>query len=97
MSSSKDMSKSQSVASSACPLHKAQPRTWFQGKLEQLERELLELNSNSERLSRSHAELVELQLVLEKASAFFDDAQRRASSAAIDSRPSLPQGETRDA
>lgn len=34
-------------------------------KLEELEKELLELNGNSERLGRSHAELLELQLVLE--------------------------------
>jgi len=36
-----------------------------QVKLEELEKELLELNGNSERLGRSHAELLELQLVLE--------------------------------
>ena len=67
--------------------------SWPQGKLDQLERELLELNSNSERLQRSHAELVELQLVLEKAGSFFDDAQRRASTAAFDSRQSQSEGE----
>ena len=51
------------------------------------------MNSNSERLQRSHAELVELQLVLEKAGSFFDDAQRRASTATFDSRQSQPEGE----
>ncbi|KAK9805190.1 hypothetical protein WJX72_004776 [[Myrmecia] bisecta] len=53
----------------------------LEAKLDELERELLEINSNSERLQRSHSELVELQLVLEKAGAFFDDAQHRASAA----------------
>ena len=52
-----------------------------------LERELLEVNGNAERLSRSFSELVELQLVLEKASSFFDDAQARASTSAFESRP----------
>ena len=58
-----------------------------QVKLEVLERELLEVNGNSERLARSFSELVELQLVLEKASAFFEDAQARASTSAFESRP----------
>lgn len=40
--------------------------------MEELEKELLETNSNMERLQRSYAELVELQLVLEKAGVFFD-------------------------
>lgn len=44
-------------------------------KLEELETELIEVNSNSERLQRSYSELVELQLVLEKAGAFFDEAR----------------------
>lgn len=56
-------------------------------KLEELERELLEVNANAERLARSFSELVELQLVLERASHFFDDAQHRASTAAFETRP----------
>ncbi len=65
----------------------------LQAKLDHLEAELLELNSNSERLQRSHAELVELQLVLEKAGSFFDDAQYRASSStAFDQRSSQTEG-----
>jgi hypothetical protein len=52
-----------------------------QVKLDELEKELQELNGNAERLGRSHAELLELQLVLEIASQFFDDAQHSASSA----------------
>lgn len=38
----------------------------LQGKLTELETELLEINSNSEKLRRSQSELVELKLVLEK-------------------------------
>jgi V-type H+-transporting ATPase subunit a len=59
----------------------------LQVKLEGLERELLEVNGNAERLARSFSELVELQLVLEKASSFFDDAQARASTSAFEARP----------
>ena len=62
-------------------------RSAMQGRLEELERELLEVNGNAERLARSFSELVELQLVLEKASGFFDDAQHRASSAAFQTAP----------
>lgn len=50
-------------------------------RLDELESEVLELNANSQRLGRSHAELLELQLVLEVASGFFEDAQHSASSA----------------
>ena len=49
-------------------------------KLEELEAELLEIISNGDRLRRSHSELVELQLVLEKAGAFFDQARTEAGS-----------------
>ena len=49
-------------------------------KLETLERELLEVNANSDKLRRSHSELVELQLVLEKAGAFFEDARSTANT-----------------
>jgi hypothetical protein len=49
-----------------------------QAKLEELERECLESNSNMERLQRSYAELMELQLVLEKAGSFFDAKTTRA-------------------
>lgn len=45
------------------------------------------MNANAERLARSFSELVELQLVLEKASAFFDDAQHHASASAFETRP----------
>ena len=45
------------------------------------------MNGNAERLARSFSELVELQLVLEKASSFFDDAQTRASSATFQTQP----------
>lgn len=46
----------------------------LQSRLEELERELLEVNANSDRLFRTEAELVELQMVLERAGSFFEDA-----------------------
>jgi hypothetical protein len=36
---------------------------------------MLEMNGNTERLQRSYAELIELQLVLEKAGTFFDSSR----------------------
>ena len=39
----------------------------LEAKLEELETELRQINVNTEKLRRSHSELVELQLVLEKA------------------------------
>ncbi len=63
---------------------------WPQAKLDELESELLDINGNSERLQRSHSELMELQLVLEKAGGFFDDAQHRASAAQFESGPPSP-------
>jgi hypothetical protein len=35
---------------------------WLQTKLEEMEREVLEVNANNERLQRTHAELAELQV-----------------------------------
>ena len=64
----------------------------WQGQLEELERELLETNGNAERLARSYNELVELQLVLERAGSFFDETRGRASAAAFESRPAAPDG-----
>lgn len=57
----------------------------LEGKLAGLEAELLELNSNSGRLHRSYNELLELQLVLEGAGAFFEDARSSADRAARES------------
>ena len=45
--------------------------------LEELERDLLEMNESNDKLLRSHAELMELQLVLDTAGPFFDYAQSR--------------------
>jgi V-type H+-transporting ATPase subunit a len=45
---------------------------------------MLEVNSNSERLARSYNELVELQLVLEKAGSFFDQARVEAQAESFD-------------
>ncbi|EFN56991.1 hypothetical protein CHLNCDRAFT_34870 [Chlorella variabilis] len=53
----------------------------LEAKLAQLEGELLELNGNSDRLHRSHNELLELQLVLERAASFFEDARSSADRA----------------
>lgn len=47
-----------------------------QNKLEELEKELIETNGNMERLQRSYAELVELQLVLEKAGSFMSTSTK---------------------
>ena len=55
----------------------------LQGRLDELESELMQVNANSERLQKSHSELLELQLVLERAGSFFTDAQSHASSSSI--------------
>jgi V-type H+-transporting ATPase subunit a len=54
-----------------------------QSKLEDLERETLEHNSNSERLQRTHSELAELQILLEKAGQFFHSANQLAAREAV--------------
>ena len=59
----------------------------LQGKLEELEKELTVINENSDRLKKSEAELIELQLVLEQAGAFFDDARASASGRSGGSQP----------
>ena len=53
----------------------------LEAKLDELETELRQINMNTEKLRRSHSELVELQLVLEKAGGFFDEARADANSA----------------
>ncbi|KAL4443611.1 hypothetical protein ABPG75_011348 [Micractinium tetrahymenae] len=50
-------------------------------RLAQLEGELLELNANSERLHRSRNELLELQLVLERAGSVFEGTHSSADHA----------------
>eukprot|EP00897_Mesotaenium_endlicherianum_P007882 jgi/Mesen1/7121/ME000369S06443 len=52
----------------------------LEAKLADLESELLEINANNEKLLRSLSELKELQLVLEKAGAFFTSAHRDAAA-----------------
>lgn len=49
-------------------------------KLSELEVELSEINSNSDRLLHSYSELLEFQLVLQKAGTFFYSAQSNASA-----------------
>ena len=53
----------------------------LEAKLESLELELRQITVNTDKLRRSHAELVELQLVLEKAGGFFDEARGDANRA----------------
>ncbi|PQP98900.1 V-type proton ATPase subunit a3 [Prunus yedoensis var. nudiflora] len=48
-------------------------------KLGEFEAELIEMNSNSEKLQRSYNELIEYKLVLEKAGEFFHSAQSNAA------------------
>lgn len=50
----------------------------LESKLEEIEADLTVINENSERLKKTQAELSELQLVLEKAGAFFDEARQSA-------------------
>ncbi|WIA14247.1 hypothetical protein OEZ85_002783 [Tetradesmus obliquus] len=64
----------------------------LEGKLEELEAEMLEANGNSERLARSYNELMELQLVLEKAGSFFDSARAEAAAESFGERAySVPE------
>jgi hypothetical protein len=71
----------------AAPALSSNGRAWernlsmdeLESKLDQLERETLELNHNDERLQRTHAELGELQVLLEKGGHFFHAAQQMAS------------------
>ena len=53
----------------------------LEARLEELEHELRQITANTEKLRKSHSELVELQLVLEKAGGFFDDARLDAAGA----------------
>ncbi|KAG2486272.1 hypothetical protein HYH03_015096 [Edaphochlamys debaryana] len=47
----------------------------LENRLEELEKELISMNENTERLDRTYNELVELQVVLEHAGKFFDKAK----------------------
>eukprot|EP00879_Flechtneria_rotunda_P014171 GHRR01014808.1.p1 GENE.GHRR01014808.1~~GHRR01014808.1.p1 ORF type:complete len:648 (+),score=178.01 GHRR01014808.1:407-2350(+) len=63
----------------------------LEGKLDELETEMLEVNGNSERLARTYNELVELQLVLEKAGSFFDQARVEAQAESFERMYSVPE------
>eukprot|EP00210_Caulerpa_lentillifera_P004917 g4693.t1 len=52
----------------------------LESHLEELEHELIGVNENSERLFRTEAELIELQLVLERAGSFLDETYHTRSS-----------------
>lgn len=54
-----------------------------QTKLEDLEKEVIQMNSNGSTLQRTFAEFTELALVLEKAGGFFDKAKRAAGAGAF--------------
>lgn len=56
----------------------------LESKLEDLERELLEVNANSDRLQKTAGELIELQLVLEKAGKFFEEAMEMGQSEIVE-------------
>ncbi|GMH36133.1 hypothetical protein BSKO_04001 [Bryopsis sp. KO-2023] len=58
----------------------------LEGRLEDLERELMEVNANSDKLQRTAGELIELQLVLEKAGRFFDEAMQTAQPEIMEQR-----------
>lgn len=49
-------------------------------KFGELEAELMEMNSNSEKLQRAHNELLEYKLVLQKAGEFFYSVQNNATA-----------------
>lgn len=53
----------------------------LEARLGRLEQEVTELNANTTSLKRSYNELLELQLVLERAGAFFEDARASADAA----------------
>ncbi len=65
-----------------CPSPPNPPHTHLtptsKAKVEELEHELIELNANSDRLRRSYNELLELQLVIDRAGMFFDDVRSTA-------------------
>ena len=65
----------------------------LEARLEELEHELRQITANTEKLRKSHSELVELQLVLEKAGGFFEDA--RADASAVDAGASIPSSSRR--
>jgi V-type H+-transporting ATPase subunit a len=68
----------------------------LEGKLTELETELLEINSNSEKLRRSQSELVELKLVLEKAGSFFTTAREGAAVQQRELEDSVVSSESMD-
>ena len=51
----------------------------IEAKLDDLESELRQITDNTEKLRRGHSELVELQIVLEKAGGFFEPGARSGS------------------
>lgn len=56
----------------------------LEAKLSSIETELQQVTANADRLRRSHAELYELELVLERAGGFFEDARASADISTYD-------------
>lgn len=90
-----ELRKANVPAASLLPSDRAFDFDRMEGELLQLESELSQLTSNSERLRRSHNELLELQLVLERAAVFFSDARSDALATREDDegRRGLGEGE----
>jgi V-type H+-transporting ATPase subunit a len=66
------------------------PLDELEARLARLEAEVLELSGNAERLARSHGELAELALVLDRAGGFFEDARAGAEGARAEAAGALP-------
>lgn len=62
----------------------------LEAQLAETETELVQLTGNAESLQRSYNELLELQLVLERAGTFFADAQ--SSALVVQGEPGEPEG-----
>ncbi|GBG69770.1 hypothetical protein CBR_g4601 [Chara braunii] len=84
------------IASSRPVLDKELDLDELETKLDDMEKELLEMNQNNEKLMRTRNELVELQLVLRMAGDFFTDAQSSAAyyQRGLEESPSI--GESMD-
>jgi len=63
----------------------------LEGSLESLERELLEINANNERLERNYDEYIEMEVVLKEAGGFFDDARSLARQSAAPAAALAPE------
>lgn len=74
------MTKAGFSPSSRCSLDTGVTLDELEVKLGELEEELIEVNANSDKLQRSHNELLEYKIVLHKAGEFFHSAQSIAAA-----------------